>query len=340
MDLGLRDKVAMVAADLVTACGLGLQELSPALSFAMMVDEAGNLQDVEIVPTLLRVTRLSYEDVDTRLDLAQMPAHGQCGAGQAQEAAKQQQAEAAEEPRRGQAQRRTVQAGQRAHRPGQTNVDRDQQQYRHQPAAESLQNAPVQERPADEGIGTADEFGDLDFRPPVEDGQANGVAGHQHHAGAKQPGHHPHRALAQLQQGVQAPHPVQVGLHVVDLRQRAQPAGEAFERCLVGGGLRGQHQRRRQWILAQQRQGLAQAGTALELGQRLGTVDQGHIGLPAHILAQIAGQGAGIGIRQIGFQIGGEARVAVPSGRGLAQRSEAQQQARRQGQTDADHQRR
>jgi exoribonuclease-2 len=48
--------------------GLGLQEKSPALSFKMVVSAEGELSDLEIIPSWIRVTRLSYADADTRLD--------------------------------------------------------------------------------------------------------------------------------------------------------------------------------------------------------------------------------------------------------------------------------
>jgi exoribonuclease II len=47
--------------------GLGLAEVSPALSFALDVDESGQPLLVEIVPSLVRVTRLTYDVVDARL---------------------------------------------------------------------------------------------------------------------------------------------------------------------------------------------------------------------------------------------------------------------------------
>ncbi len=48
--------------------GLGLNEISPALSFGMDVDEEGVITNVEITPSWVRVTRLSYAVADTRLD--------------------------------------------------------------------------------------------------------------------------------------------------------------------------------------------------------------------------------------------------------------------------------
>lgn len=60
--------VPMLPSGVTEALGLGLQERSPALSFGMRLDEAGNIRDLQIVPTWVRVTRLSYEEADARLD--------------------------------------------------------------------------------------------------------------------------------------------------------------------------------------------------------------------------------------------------------------------------------
>lgn len=48
--------------------GLGLHEVSPALSIAMRIDEAGQPCDVEVHRTWIRAQRLTYEEVDLRLD--------------------------------------------------------------------------------------------------------------------------------------------------------------------------------------------------------------------------------------------------------------------------------
>jgi exoribonuclease-2 len=47
--------------------GLGLAELSPALSFGLTLDPDGAVADLEIVPSWVHVTRLTYEEVDGRL---------------------------------------------------------------------------------------------------------------------------------------------------------------------------------------------------------------------------------------------------------------------------------
>jgi len=47
--------------------GLGLQDISPALSFGFRCSEDGELSDLEIKPTLIRVERLTYETAEQRL---------------------------------------------------------------------------------------------------------------------------------------------------------------------------------------------------------------------------------------------------------------------------------
>ncbi|HAO33299.1 MAG TPA: exoribonuclease II [Candidatus Competibacteraceae bacterium] len=48
--------------------GLGLTEVSPALSFGLTVEADGSVSEIEIVPSWVRVRRLSYQEVETRLD--------------------------------------------------------------------------------------------------------------------------------------------------------------------------------------------------------------------------------------------------------------------------------
>lgn len=51
--------------------GMGLTEISPALSFGMMLDADGVLREIEVVPSWVRVQRCTYEEVDAQL--AQAP---------------------------------------------------------------------------------------------------------------------------------------------------------------------------------------------------------------------------------------------------------------------------
>lgn len=48
--------------------GLGLNEISPALSFGLDVTAAGEIERVEIVPSWVRVTRMTYAEAETQLE--------------------------------------------------------------------------------------------------------------------------------------------------------------------------------------------------------------------------------------------------------------------------------
>jgi exoribonuclease-2 len=60
--------VPMLPPGAIERLGLGLAEVSPALSFGLELDGAGELRAVEIVPSWVRVTRLTYEEAASRLD--------------------------------------------------------------------------------------------------------------------------------------------------------------------------------------------------------------------------------------------------------------------------------
>ena len=60
--------VPMLPAEAVPRLGLGLSEVTPALSFGLTLDADGVVTDVEIAPSRVRVRRLSYEEVELRLD--------------------------------------------------------------------------------------------------------------------------------------------------------------------------------------------------------------------------------------------------------------------------------
>jgi len=62
--------VHMLPAEATAILGLGLQDVSPALSFGMALSDEGKIQQLEIVPSWVRVTRLSYEEADTKLATA------------------------------------------------------------------------------------------------------------------------------------------------------------------------------------------------------------------------------------------------------------------------------
>ena len=59
--------VPMLPWEAVRRLGLGLAEISPALSFGLDLDPAGGIADLEIVPSWIRVTRLVYEEAEARL---------------------------------------------------------------------------------------------------------------------------------------------------------------------------------------------------------------------------------------------------------------------------------
>ncbi len=60
--------VPMLPVAAVPRLGLGLSEITPALSFGLTLDADGVVTDVEIAPSRVRVQRLSYEEVELRLD--------------------------------------------------------------------------------------------------------------------------------------------------------------------------------------------------------------------------------------------------------------------------------
>ncbi|MEA3333867.1 MAG: RNB domain-containing ribonuclease [Pseudomonadota bacterium] len=57
----------MLPPSLTDKLGLGLQEVSPALSFALEIDDNGTILDLEIIPSLIKVTRLSYNEAEKLL---------------------------------------------------------------------------------------------------------------------------------------------------------------------------------------------------------------------------------------------------------------------------------
>jgi len=62
--------VPMLPPEATQRLGLGLNETSPALSFGLDLNAAGEVVDVEIVPSWVRVTRLTYKEANARLDEA------------------------------------------------------------------------------------------------------------------------------------------------------------------------------------------------------------------------------------------------------------------------------
>jgi exoribonuclease-2 len=60
--------VTMLPLEATRQLGLGLADVSPALSFGLDLSDDGTLQDVEVVPSWVRVTRLTYAEVNDRLE--------------------------------------------------------------------------------------------------------------------------------------------------------------------------------------------------------------------------------------------------------------------------------
>jgi len=60
--------IPMLPPAAIDRLGLGLAEVSPALSFGLSLDADGRVADVEIAPSWVRVQRVSYQHVEKRLD--------------------------------------------------------------------------------------------------------------------------------------------------------------------------------------------------------------------------------------------------------------------------------
>ncbi|MAU01071.1 MAG: exoribonuclease II [Anaerolineaceae bacterium] len=60
--------IHMLPETATSALALGLNETSPALSFGLDVQPDGTITNLEIVPSTVRVTRLSYDEAQERLD--------------------------------------------------------------------------------------------------------------------------------------------------------------------------------------------------------------------------------------------------------------------------------
>lgn len=59
--------VPMLPPATIPLLGLGLDEFSPALSFGISVDDESRITGVEIVPSIVRVARLTYEEASERI---------------------------------------------------------------------------------------------------------------------------------------------------------------------------------------------------------------------------------------------------------------------------------
>lgn len=60
--------VPMLPPEATQRLGLGLAEISPALSFGLDLDESGGVAEITVAPSRVRVTRLSYAEAEAKLD--------------------------------------------------------------------------------------------------------------------------------------------------------------------------------------------------------------------------------------------------------------------------------
>jgi exoribonuclease-2 len=60
--------VPMLPWEAIQRLGLGLTEISPALSFGLNLAPGGEITGVDVVPSWVRVTRLTYEEAEARLE--------------------------------------------------------------------------------------------------------------------------------------------------------------------------------------------------------------------------------------------------------------------------------
>ncbi|KAA3610926.1 MAG: RNB domain-containing ribonuclease [Calditrichaeota bacterium] len=68
-NLYLPEKVTtMLPIETTLKLGLGLQEVSPALSFGLQIDENGEISQLQIKPSCVKVTRLTYAEANEQLD--------------------------------------------------------------------------------------------------------------------------------------------------------------------------------------------------------------------------------------------------------------------------------
>jgi exoribonuclease-2 len=63
-------KVPMLPPQAARRLGMGLEEISPALSFRLDLDDEGQVTGVDVLPSRVHVTRLTYEEAEAQLDTA------------------------------------------------------------------------------------------------------------------------------------------------------------------------------------------------------------------------------------------------------------------------------
>lgn len=62
------DRIPMLPPQATQALGLGLADVSPALSFGLEVNAAGEIVGLEVAPSWVRVTRLTYEEAEAQIE--------------------------------------------------------------------------------------------------------------------------------------------------------------------------------------------------------------------------------------------------------------------------------
>ena len=65
--------IGMLPDELVEKTGLGLSEISPALSICLDLDEDGNAEAVDVLLTRVKVQRLAYQEAQARLEAGEEP---------------------------------------------------------------------------------------------------------------------------------------------------------------------------------------------------------------------------------------------------------------------------
>src|SRR5947208_1077787 len=217
-----------------------------------------------------------------------------------------------------------------------------------QRAPDSIEHAGVKEWPAHEGVGSADELGDFDFRTAPLDLETDGVADDREHSQAEQrrgdqqqPPHH-------LENGIEAHDPFGVDLHQIHLGPGAEVTAQRLEGC--GGTVRGpgQHvQHVRQRILLERLQRLTESRVGAEVRESLVRRNhrhRGHVGALPRRLRQLLR----LGERHVGLQVhrhvdgvgevaGGELRIGdeQPQAGGQRERERDHQQRERRRQRAA-----
>lgn len=81
--------VTMLPRPAIKQLGMGLDEISPALSFGIDLDADDKIKEMKIVPSQVRVTRLTYEEADQALERKEEPLYSLHQIAQAHQARRQ-----------------------------------------------------------------------------------------------------------------------------------------------------------------------------------------------------------------------------------------------------------